>query len=97
MDTKISELIILIGGIAIGAGTFVKVLVDMTRIMAQSVKCIKWLSPVLALSYGIVVVFMLFLASGTVFSWQMVGTAILAGILAGGSAMGITELQKKAQ
>ena len=97
MDTKISELIILIGGIAIGAGTFVKVLVDMTRIMAQSVKCIKWLSPVLALSYGIVVVFMLFLASGTVFSWQRVGTASLAGILAGGSAMGITELQKKAQ
>ncbi len=78
--------------LALAAATIVKVLVDLVK-MAWSVP--QWLPPGLALAAGIGCVVLLLVASGNVIDVQLGSLAVLAGILAAGSAVGVTELQKR--
>ena len=70
--------------LALAAATIVKVLVDLVK-MAVSVP--QWVPPSLAL---------LLVANGKTIDVQLGSLAVLAGILAAGSAVGVTELQKRA-
>ncbi len=78
---------------ALAASTIVKALVDVARMAAPLPR---WLPPLLAVLGGIAVVLLLMVAAGGALTAQLVAQAILAGILAGASAVGVTELQKRA-
>jgi hypothetical protein len=78
---------------ALAAATICKVLVDIVR---QTGYGRGWVAPLLALSFGVAAALLLLLASGSIVTDQSVARAVLAGILAAGSAVGVTELQKRA-
>jgi hypothetical protein len=78
--------------LALAATTIVKALVDVLRMGWSSPA---WAPPTLAMLGGIVVVLLLMVASGEPISQQAGAQAVLAGILAGGSAVGVTELQRR--
>lgn len=84
------EIIIL----ALAATTIVKALVDMSRLAFNAPP--RWLSPLFALVVGILVSFLLRLANGEVITSAIAAQCVLAGLLAAASAVGVTELQKKA-
>lgn len=52
--------------------------------------------PILAITFGIVSCTILSLANGVPFSSQNVAQNVVAGILAAGQSIGVTELQKRA-
>lgn len=76
---------------AMAATTFAKVLVDITkRIIGTEARFL----PLLAIVYGIMTAILLALASEAVINSKNAAIMILVGILAGGGAVGVTELQK---
>lgn len=78
--------------IASAAVTFVKVLIDLLKLAWATPQ---WVPPVLAVILGPVVVALLFVAGGQGIDAQLGAVAILAGWLTAGSAVGVTELQKR--
>ncbi len=78
--------------LALAAATICKALVDMIR---QGIALAGWISPLLAIAFGILATFLLLIADGSVLTPQLSAQAVLAGILAGASAVGVTELQKR--
>ena len=74
--------------------TIVKVLVDMAKMAVPEMP--KWLPPVVAVPFGIITAVLLDLAGGIPLTPATIATSILAGILAAGAAVGVTELQKRA-
>jgi membrane-associated protease RseP (regulator of RpoE activity) len=77
--------------ISLAATVIAKVLVDLVRAIQNLPS---WLSPILAVLFGIAAAFLLQVAAGTVLTLQMAAVSTLAGIIAGGAAVGTTELQK---
>jgi hypothetical protein len=77
---------------ALAAATICKVIVDMIRGIADIPS---WLSPVLALTFGVVAAVLLRVASGDALASDSIAQAVLAGVLAAGSAVGVTELQRR--
>lgn len=77
----------------LAAATICKVLVDLVR---QTAKVESWSYPLLALFFGIISSILLILSTNTVLDTNTVSRAVISGILAAGSAMGVTELQKRA-
>lgn len=57
----------------------------------------QWVPPVIALVLGPVVVLLLMVASSAPNTWQSVAQAVLAGLMAAGIAVGVTDLGKRAQ
>lgn len=78
---------------ALASATICKILVDLVR---QTTKCETWLLPILAIVFGIAASILISLSIVPMFTVSIVSQAIIAGILAAGSAMGVTELQKRA-
>jgi hypothetical protein len=78
---------------ALAAATICKVLVDLVR---QTTKCPTWILPILAILFGISSSLLMSAATISDITIAVVAQACIAGILAAGSAMGVTELQKRA-
>ena len=92
MDSVITNIFV----ISLAATTFAKVLVDITKL--SFIPSPSKLLPVLSLGYGIAATFLLMGAAGTLRAdTQNISLAVLAGILAGGGAIGVTEMQNKAK
>ncbi len=77
---------------ALAATTIVKVVVDMIR-HAHPIPGL--LVPLLALGIGIVTALLLVIADGHAITLALGAQSVLAGVLAAGSAVGVTELQKR--
>lgn len=80
--------------IASAAAMFVKVLIDAIR---MAVDMPRWLPPLLALSGGILLVLVLFVANAVPLTPQSSAQAVLGGLLAGGMAIGVTEVGVRSQ
>lgn len=78
---------------ALAAATVAKAGVDLVRMGVPNLA--SWASPLLAVLLGISSVVLLMLAAGLALTAQLGATAVLAGILAAGSAVGVTELGKR--
>lgn len=78
--------------ISLAAAAVAKILVDMVR---MTNRLPAWVSPPLSVAFGIGAAFLLLLANGTVLTGQTAAQAAIAGILAAGTAIGSTELQKR--
>jgi hypothetical protein len=78
--------------LATAATTFAKLVVDLVRL---GVDMPRWGSPLLAWLAGTASIALLMVAEGQELTQPLVAQAILAGILAAGAAVGVTELQKK--
>lgn len=74
--------------------TIVKILVDMIKIAMPNQPT--YIPPLAATVFGIITAILVDLAEGTIINSQSIATSILAGILAAGGAIGVTELQKRA-
>jgi hypothetical protein len=79
---------------ALAAATIAKILVDLVR---MSNRLPGWLSPLLAVLFGIAAALLLQVAAGATLTPQLAAQATLAGILAASTAVGATELQKREQ
>jgi hypothetical protein len=79
--------------LSLSSATIAKVLVDLLR---QTTKVPSWTYPLLALVFGIISSLLLVASNDVVLTTQTVSQGIIAGIMAAGSAVGITELQKRA-
>lgn len=79
--------------LTLASATVAKVLVDLIR---QTAKVPSWAYPLLALVFGIISSLLFIGSYGVEFTPQTVSQGIIAGIMAAGSAVGITELQKRA-
>jgi len=77
----------------LAAATICKILVDLIR---QTAKVESWAYPLLALGFGIISSLLLILSSNATMDASTISRAVISGILAAGSAMGVTELQKRA-
>lgn len=75
------------------ATTLVKILVDAVRIGIPDRP--SWISPVLAIGFGPLVVFLVMVGNGVVISQVMIAQSVIAGVLAGGTAIGVTEAQRR--
>lgn len=80
--------------LSVAATTLVKVAVDIVRL--AFVVPPRWMSPLLAVIIGPIVAMLLVLESGVLMSDQTVARCFLAGLLAAGGAVGVTELARKA-
>jgi len=80
---------------AMAITTISKILVDMTRLGFPTLP--KWVPPLAALVYSIVIAQLLLVASGADLNRADIAQSVLSGILAAGTAIGVTELQKRAQ
>ena len=78
---------------ALACATLCKIMVDLVR---QTAKFESWIFPILAIVFGIISSFLLVLSSNPVIDVGVISRAVITGILAAGSAMGVTELQKRA-
>lgn len=78
---------------AAAAAMFVKVLVDIVK--TSPIPSPSAVLPILALVFGEGVAFLLFVAGGGALNAQSGAMIGLVGILAAGSAMGVTALQNK--
>lgn len=78
--------------LALATTTIAKILVDMIRLGGPLPA---WASPVLALLTAICVANLLQVAAGVALTPATEATAILAGILAAGTAVGVTELARR--
>jgi hypothetical protein len=79
---------------AAAATGFAKPLVDLIR--KSPIPSPSWALPFMAVGFGIIICFLLTLTSGQEITTQVIGADILAGIMAGVSSVGVTELQKSA-
>jgi hypothetical protein len=81
---------------AAAAGAFAKVLVDAVK--ATPLYTVSWVLLLLAFAFGQACSFMLAMSTGDgmAFTSREVSSCVLVGILAFGSAVGLTELQRKA-
>lgn len=79
---------------ALAAATVVKVLVDLLKMAIQPPQ---WVTAALAIGGGIGAVLLFMVAGAVEFTPQAYATAVLGGILAAGSAVLGTELQRRAQ
>lgn len=77
---------------AAAATTFVKVLIDLLKTAWQAPR---WVPPTLAVVLGPGAVVLLLVADNKPLDQAALAGAILAGIMAGGTAIGVTELQKR--
>jgi hypothetical protein len=75
------------------ASLFAKMLVDILKV--SPVPTPGWLLPILVVIFGEGCAFLLFLTSQDQLNRQSMSATILVGILAAGSAIGITALQNK--
>lgn len=73
------------------ATMFAKILVDLVRMGYPDRPA--WVNPTLAVLFGIGISFLLFMVSDVVFTSAAIAAAVLSGILAGGTAVGVTSLQ----
>lgn len=80
---------------AVVATVFIKVIIDIVRI-GSPMQLPTWVSPLLALVFGQVFVLLLTVSGGEVIQPSVVSDVILAGILAAGSAVGVTDLSRRA-
>jgi hypothetical protein len=82
---------------AVAAAMFAKVMVDMVKMTPA--QTLGWVLVLLAFAFGQVSSFLLYFATvdGAALSARAVSNCVLVGILAAGSAIGVTELQKKAE
>lgn len=80
--------------LAAAGTTFAKVLVDLVKMAAPAAP--GWSLPLLALLFGVGVVALLMLANGQPLTQASAATVILSGILSAGSAVGVTELGRRA-
>jgi hypothetical protein len=80
---------------SLAVSVIVKVVVDTIRYNTKSTNSSIW--PVMAIATGIVVAFLYHLSSGQQLNTATIAQQILIGIMAAGQAIGVTELQKKAQ
>lgn len=80
---------------AMAVTTISKILVDMTKLGFPTMP--SWVPPLAALIYSIVVAQLMLVATGVDLSRANIAQSILAGILAAGTAIGVTELQKRVQ
>jgi hypothetical protein len=78
---------------ALASATLTKILVDLVR---QTAKCKSWTFPLLAVAFGIISSLLLALSVNVPLDVPIISKSIIAGILAAGSAIGVTELQKRA-
>lgn len=78
--------------LALASAYVTKVLVDMFRLSGND--SVKHWSAAIALAVGIVAAIVVNLANGVVLSTVVLAQSALAGVLAAGSAVGATELQK---
>lgn len=78
---------------ALAAATVVKVLVDLLKMAIQPPS---WATAALAIGGGIGAVVLFMVAGDVALTVQAMATAVLAGILAAGSAVLGTELQRRA-
>jgi TRAP-type C4-dicarboxylate transport system permease small subunit len=81
-------------GTSLAATTIAKVLVDVVKNAFPNRPT--WVSPVLAIVFGILAAFTIMLTGETELTRAVIAQSLLAGILAGGSAVGVTELQRNA-
>ena len=81
--------------LALAAASIAKILVDVVR-MAFPDNRPNWVSTVLAVAFGILAAFLMLMSNGEMITQQTIAQTMIAGILAGGSAVGITELGRKA-
>lgn len=79
-------------GLALAATTVVKVLIDILKIGWDAPR---WAAPALATLLGPAAVILLMLASAQALTEQTVAQAVLAGLLAAGGAVGVTELARR--
>jgi hypothetical protein len=80
---------------AVVATVFVKLVIDIVRI-GSPMQLPTWVSPVLALVLGQVFVFLITVSGGEVIQASVISDMILAGVLAAGSAVGVTDLSRRA-
>lgn len=85
----------LVGALTLAAssGIIAKLLVDLVKAGGLTVT---WLYPVLAVAFGVAASFLVLLANGAALTQEAAATALLAGVLAGAAAIGVTEAQRKA-
>jgi uncharacterized membrane-anchored protein YhcB (DUF1043 family) len=57
---------------------------------------VTWLYPVLAVVFGVAASFLVLFANGAAITQQAAATALIAGVLAGATAVGVTEAGRKA-
>ena len=79
--------------LAVSSGLIAKLLVDLVKAGGLT---ITWLYPVLAVAFGIGASFLVLYANGAAITQEAAATALLAGVLAGATAAGVTEVQRKA-
>ena len=79
--------------LTLASTTLAKVLVDLIR---QTAKVPSWSYPLLALVFGIISSLLFIGSYGVEFTIPIISQGIISGIMAAGSAVGITELQKRA-
>jgi hypothetical protein len=77
---------------ALAAAAIAKILVDLVR---STQKLPPWASPLLALIAAQGAAFLLLVAAGAVVDAQTASQTVIIGVLAAGTAVGTTELQKR--
>lgn len=78
---------------ALAAASIAKILVDILRMAFPNRP--DWVSPLLAVLFGIGASVLLLLTQDVELTRAALAQAVLAGVLAGGSAVGITQLQRQ--
>ena len=79
--------------LAASSGLIAKLLVDLVKAGGLTVT---WLYPLLAVLFGVGASFAVLFANGTALTQEAAATALLAGVLAGAAAAGVTEVGRKA-
>lgn len=82
--------------LSLAVATILKVLIDLLRITLQSagIKMVKTFIPLIALFFGPALCILVIVATGATLSSDAIAQALIAGVLAAGQAVGVTELQK---
>lgn len=78
--------------LSLAAVAVVKTVVDIIKLGWATPQ---WIPPLMAVVVGPVSVVLLMMADAQPLTQQALAQAVLAGILAGGAAVGVTELQKR--
>lgn len=79
--------------LAASSSVIANLLVNLVKVGGLTVT---WLYPVLAVVFGIGASFLVLFANGAAITQAAAATALLAGVLAGATAAGVTEVQRKA-
>lgn len=80
-------------GLALAASMVTKTIVDLLKVAADVPR---WTPPAVALAVGVGTVFLLMLSDGTAMTSAAIASAVLAGCLSAGAAIGVTELGRRA-